>query len=105
MTSRVSELSALGDGLSCESATHNAKAVAARGLQKAEETRAAAAGAEAEALKVGGGQWPTVMVVCECALCLCVWRGGGWNMSVQNGTWGRQAGGQGDMCNCCTLNV
>lgn len=53
MAHRVSELSVQAEGLSCEAATYGAKAVAARGLQKAEEARATAAGAEADALKVG----------------------------------------------------
>lgn len=52
MSSRLSELSTRAEGLTCEAATYNAKAVAARGLQSAEQTRAAAAGAEAEALRV-----------------------------------------------------
>lgn len=52
MSGRLSELTSRASSLTCEASTYTAKSVAAAGLQRAEETRAAAAGAEAEALKV-----------------------------------------------------
>lgn len=52
MSSRLSELTARGEALGCEAAAALAQAMAARGLQSAEETRATAAAAEAQALKV-----------------------------------------------------
>jgi hypothetical protein len=59
----MSELAVKAEVLSRELAAFNAKAVAARGLSRAEGARAAAAGAEAQALQVGaacgavGGTW------------------------------------------------
>lgn len=52
MCGRLSELTTRESTLTCEAATYTAKSVAAAGLQRAEETRASAAGAEAQALKV-----------------------------------------------------
>jgi hypothetical protein len=65
MSSRLSELASRSEALTREVATFNAQAVAARGLASAEETRATAAGAEAQALKVGPP--------CQQACAVCDW--------------------------------
>lgn len=52
MSTLLTELSAQAHTFSCEAAAAKAQAMGARGLQTAEEARAAAAGAEAEALRV-----------------------------------------------------
>ena len=54
MSKQLSEVTVKAEKLTCEAAIYHAKAMAAQGLQRAEETRAAAAGAEAQALKVWG---------------------------------------------------
>lgn len=52
IATKLTELAATADSLSCEAAAAKAQALGAQGLHQAEEARGAAAAAEAQALRV-----------------------------------------------------